>query len=91
MSFIEANKVVQYYSVEGAHDAPALVFSNSLGSDYRIWDDVLPYLRDKFQIVRYDLRGHGLSDATSAPYAISDFVDDLAGLLDKLKIDEACV
>ena len=91
MSFLEANKVVHYYTVEGAHDAPVLVFSNSLGSDHRIWDAVLPYLRDKFRIIRYDQRGHGLSDATPAPYAISDLIDDLAGLLDRLNIDNAFV
>jgi 3-oxoadipate enol-lactonase len=91
MSFVEANKVVHYCTVEGAHDAPALVFANSLGTDHRIWDPVLPYLRGKFRIIRYDQRGHGLSDATPAPYAVSDLVDDLAGLLDKLAIDNACV
>ena len=91
MSFLKANKVVHYYTVEGALDAPALVFSNSLGSDHRIWEAVLPYFRDKFRIIRYDQRGHGLSDATPAPYAIRELVDDLAGLLDRLNIDNACV
>jgi 3-oxoadipate enol-lactonase len=91
MPFVEANKVVHYYAVEGAYNAPALVFSNSLGSDHRIWDPVLPYLRDKFRIIRYDQRGHGLSDATPAPYSISDLADDLAGLLERLDIDNAFV
>lgn len=91
MSFVEANKVVHYYTIEGAQSAPTLVFSNSLGSDYRIWDPVLPYLRDKFRIIRYDQRGHGLSDAIPSPYAISDLVDDLAGLLDCLNIENALV
>jgi len=91
MPFIEANKVVHYYTVEGAESAPALVFSNSLGSDYRIWDPVMPYLRDKFRIIRYDQRGHGLSDATPAPYSIHDLVEDLTGLLNRLNIDKAFV
>ena len=91
MPFIEVNKVVHYYMVEGAANAPTLVFSNSLGSDHRIWDPVLPYLRDKFRIIRYDQRGHGLSDATASPYAVSDLVDDLAGLLASLHIDNALV
>ena len=91
MPFLEVNKVVHYYTVEGADDASTLVFSNSLGSDHRIWDPVLPYLRDKFRIVRYDQRGHGLSDAVPAPYAIRDFIEDLAGLVDSLSIDNALV
>ncbi len=91
MPFFELHKVVHYYTVEGADDAPTLAFSNSLGSDHRIWDPVLPYLRDKFRILRYDQRGHGLSDAPPAPYAIRDLVEDLAGLLDSLNIDNALV
>ena len=91
MPFIEVNKAVHYYTVDGSEGSPTLVFSNSLGSDHRIWDSVLPYLRDKYRLIRYDQRGHGLSDATAAPYAIGDLVDDLAGLLEKLNIDRAFV
>lgn len=91
MPFAAVNNVVHYYTIEGAESAPTLVFSNSLGSDHRIWDPVLPYLRDQFRIIRYDQRGHGLSDAIPAPYAISDLVDDLAGLLDYLNIENALV
>ena len=35
-----------------------------------------------FRILRYDLRGHGLSDAPPAPYSIDDHVGDLAALMD---------
>ncbi|UCD82844.1 MAG: 3-oxoadipate enol-lactonase [Desulfobacterales bacterium] len=91
MPFIQIDNVVHYYTIEGAENAPALVFSNSLGSDHRIWDPVLPYFRDRFRIIRYDQRGHGLSDATPAPYSISELVDDLAGMLDSLNIDNALV
>jgi 3-oxoadipate enol-lactonase len=91
MPFINIANVVHHYTIDGAENAPALVFSNSLGSDYRIWDPVLPYLRDRFRIIRYDQRGHGLSDATLAPYAISDLVNDLVGLLGHLNVDNALV
>jgi 3-oxoadipate enol-lactonase len=91
MPFIEVNKVVQYCTIDGSKKSPTLVFSNSLGSDYRIWDPVLPYLKDRFRIIRYDQRGHGLSDAPPAPYAINDLVDDLDGLLEILDIDKAFV
>ena len=91
MPFIRVDKVVHYYSIEGADGAPALVFANSLGSDYRIWDPVLPHLRDEFRIIRYDQRGHGLSDVTPAPYSIRVLADDLAGLLEGLQIENAVV
>jgi 3-oxoadipate enol-lactonase len=91
MPFIQVDKVVHYYAVEGEVDAPALVFTNSLGSDHRIWDPILPYLKKKFRIIRYDHRGHGLSDATPSPYLIDDFVNDLGGLLEILQVDKSIV
>jgi len=91
MPFIQVANVVHYYTVEGPAGAPLLVFSNSLGSDHRIWDPVLPFFAEKFRIIRYDQRGHGLSDVTPPPYSIDDLVNDLAGLLDGLGIDKAVV
>jgi len=54
---------------------PTLVFINSLGTDFRIWDAVAADLGDTFPLLRYDKRGHGLSgseggdsiDAHAAP------------------------
>ena len=91
MPFIQVNKIVHYYTIEGPDNAPALVFANSLGSDHRIWDPVRSFLRGKFRIIRYDQRGHGLSDVTPAPYTIDDLVDDLGGLLEALEINNAVI
>lgn len=91
MPFIQTDDVVHYYTVDGAADGPTLVFANSLGSDHRIWDPILPFLNKKFRIIRYDQRGHGLSDVTPSPYSIGDLANDLAGLIEGLKIDNAMV
>lgn len=64
--------------------APHVVFVNSLGSDLRIWDDVVDRLGDRIRAVRYDKRGHGLSDAPSPPYRMDDHVDDLAAVVESL-------
>src|SRR5690606_31805665 len=85
------NGVVLHVEDLGAADGPALVFSNSLGTDLRIWDDVVGQLADRFRIVRYDKRGHGLSEIGETPYSIDDHVDDLAALLDDLAIEGAIV
>ena len=66
----------------GPADAPLLVFVNSLGTDLRVWDALLPRLADRFCCVRYDKRGHGLTDATPGPYSIDGLAEDLARLLD---------
>ena len=91
MAFARVNGVVLHHDVRGDADAPALVFSNSLGTDFRIWDEVAARLAGDFRIVLYDKRGHGLSEAPPAPYTIDDHVGDLAALLDHLGIARAAV
>jgi len=91
MAFIRTNGVVLHHQVIGKPDAPALVFNNSLGSDFRIWQEVAPAFADRFRVVLYDKRGHGLSDAPPAPYRMDDHTDDLLALLDGLKIESAAL
>jgi 3-oxoadipate enol-lactonase len=80
-----------HYKVEGDVDGPPLVFINSLGTDLRMWDDVVSRLDGRFRIIRYDKRGHGLSDCPPGPYKIQDFSADLVGLLDYLEIEKTVV
>jgi 3-oxoadipate enol-lactonase len=88
MQFSRINGIVLHYSDTGPRpDLPPLVFSNSLGTDFRAWDRLTDLLSDRFRIVRYDKRGHGLSQVTAAPYRIDDHVGDLIGLLDHLALD----
>jgi 3-oxoadipate enol-lactonase len=91
VAFARVNGVVLHHQVSGAEGKPALVFANSLGTDFRIWDEVAARLTDRFRMVRYDKRGHGLSEATPAPYMMTDHVEDLAALLDHLGVGKAAV
>lgn len=87
MTFARINGIVLHYRLAGRTDAPVLALVNSLGTDARIWDGVIALLADRYRIVSYDKRGHGLSAAPEGDYTIDDQVDDLAGLLDHLGID----
>ena len=89
MHMVHSNGVNLHCKVEGPADGQPVVFANSLGSDLRVFDSLLPLLQGKLRFIRYDQRGHGLSDATPAPYRIADHVADLAGLLDELKVKQA--
>jgi 3-oxoadipate enol-lactonase len=89
--FITAGNLTLYVRREGAETGTPLVFMNSLGTDHRIWDAVIPVLAADTPIVRYDKRGHGLSDCPPAPYSIRDHTYDLAGLLAALNINQAIV
>lgn len=92
MQFARINEIVLHYQViDAPQGRPTLVFSNSLGTDFRIWRDVVVRLAGEANIITYDKRGHGLSDAPPAPYAMDDHVDDLSGLLDHLEIKNAIV
>jgi 3-oxoadipate enol-lactonase len=89
MLFLQSGDWVHHCSLAGREDGPALVFINSLGTDLRIWDRVVPQFAGRFRVVRYDKRGHGLTDTPSGRYAIADYARDLAGLLDRLAIGDA--
>jgi 3-oxoadipate enol-lactonase len=91
MAFARVNGVVIHHELRGKADGPTVVFANSLGTDFRIWNAVTPALERDFRIVLYDKRGHGLSDAPPAPYAMTDHVNDLAALLDHLGIARTAV
>lgn len=87
--FINVGEVTLYLRREGAADGTPLVFINSLGTDHRIWDAAAAVLAKEYPIVRYDKRGHGLSDCPPAPYTIRDHAHDLSGLLAALSIEKA--
>ena len=92
MQFASINGVTLHYQLIGAPEGkPVLVFANSLGTDFRIWRDVVLRLVGDFAIVTYDMRGHGLSDVGMSPYSIDDHVADLAGLLDFLEVKKAII
>ena len=59
----------------GPEGATAVVFANSLGTDLRLWDRVLPLLLQGLRRIRYDKRGHGLS-ALGGGRVIDDHADD---------------
>ena len=63
MQFVSLNNITLHYQqISGPEDAPAIVFINSLATDFRIWRDVIVQLAGKFPMLTYDKRGHGLSD-----------------------------
>lgn len=79
-----------HYALEGPADAPVMVLVNSLGTDVRLWDDLLPRIKGRWRFLRHDKRGHGLSGATdSAEPKIGDYASDVLALMDHGDVSEA--
>ncbi|SFO86648.1 3-oxoadipate enol-lactonase [Tranquillimonas alkanivorans] len=90
MKIADLGDVKIHYRDDGDPSGAPVVFSNSLGTDLRLWDDVLPHLPGGLRLIRYDKRGHGLSDCPPGPYSMGALVTDAERLLDHLGVKE-CV
>ena len=75
----------------GPKNGPGLVLVNSLGTDARIWDDVIALMAAQYRILSYDKRGHGLSDSPEGDYSLEDHLNDLTGLIDHVGMGEVAV
>jgi len=92
MNFAKLNGVTIHHQLIGAAEGkPTIVFANSLGTDFRIWRDVVVALAGEAAIINYDKRGHGLSDIGDAPYKMEDHVGDLIALLEYLNVSNAVI
>jgi 3-oxoadipate enol-lactonase len=68
-----------------------LVLVHGFPLDSSSWNEIIPFLEDKFDIVTPDLRGFGQSTTIASPHSMSDMADDLAGLLDHLGIGKTAM
>src|SRR5215469_12030958 len=87
MPFIDSSHAQIHYALEGAAGRPILVLSNSLGTDFSMWDPQIPEFTKSFRVLRYDTRGHGKSSVTPGPYSIEQLANDVLTLADALKLD----
>jgi 3-oxoadipate enol-lactonase len=88
MPFADLGELKAHYALSGEGET-VLVLSNSLGTDFSMWNPQLPDLEKRFRILRYDMRGHGKSSVTPADYTIVQLGRDVLGLLDALHIERA--
>ncbi|MDG4852371.1 MULTISPECIES: 3-oxoadipate enol-lactonase [unclassified Mesorhizobium] len=83
MPFVSIGGIALHHRlIAGTAAARPIIFINSLGTDLRIWDDIVARLAGEMPMLVYDKRGHGLSDIGSGVRSIDDHVDDLSALID---------
>ncbi len=88
---VNVNGVEIAYRFDGPAQGRVVLLSNSLMSNYDMWDWTVPALTQRYRVLRYDTRGHGRSGTTPGPYSIEMLGDDAAGLLEALGIEAAHV
>ncbi len=80
-----------HFDDRGPKDDTAIIFLNSLGTDFRIWDKLLYILGERFRTVRIDKRGHGLSTNFKNDISIESLAEDVSNLVDYLNLKNICL
>jgi 3-oxoadipate enol-lactonase len=83
MQALRMNDATLHLQVSGPEDGAPVLFANSLGTDLRLWDAVLPLLPHGLRLIRYDKRGHGLSSAGGGE-TIDAQADDAIALIEQV-------
>lgn len=86
MPFVQANGIKHFYHLDGRDDRPTIIFSHSLGVDHAQWDRQAADLLSSFRVLVYDIRGHGVSDASRGDYSIETLARDVLLVADALGI-----
>ena len=92
MNFTKLNKITIHYKYLPCSPlgdgGKTFLFINSLGTDFRIWDEVAETLKNYGNILLFDKRGHGLSDVVADTNGLNDFATDAEDLINYLKIEK---
>ena len=86
---VEVNGIKLHYTVEGGAGAPWVTFVTGMANDTTLWDGQAAALAGEFQILRFDLPGHGGSDAPGGDYRFADLVSNVVALWDALGIEKS--
>lgn len=80
-----------HWREDGDPDGRPILFLNSLGTDLRMWECLLPLLPERYRLLRMDTRGHGLSSLPEGPSTLDTLMSDAAALLDHADARDAII
>jgi len=75
-----------HYRVYGRGKPDTIVLVHGLGGDLSTWDEIAPELANRFQVIVYDQRGHGLTPERGHNFSSTMLAHDLKTLLDSLGV-----
>lgn len=90
MPTIETNGFETYYERHG--EGPPIVFSHGSSWDHRSWMPQVRGLSTDYEVIVYDVRGHGKTGVTGVELeALPGLADDLKALVDGLGLESPVV
>ncbi len=91
MTTLNRDGVKIHYEVHGT--GPTILLSHGYSSTCRMWDGQVAALKDRYQVIVWDMRGHGESDYPKDPALYSEglTIGDMRALLDVVGADKAIV
>jgi pimeloyl-ACP methyl ester carboxylesterase len=85
----ETNGIRMHYEEKG--QGLPLILIHGFPLDRTIWEPMIPFIQQGVRVITPDLRGFGHSQASQGVYGMRLLADDIAGMLDDLKIDKAVI
>ena len=79
------------YSLSGPEDGPVVTLIHGLGMNHQMWRDFQAALANQYQVLSYDILGHGGSGRPDEPLSLRLFSEQLRKLLDDLRIERCAV
>ncbi len=79
------------WSLQGPEGTPVVALIHGLGLTHKTWQWHLPELATRYQVLNYDLYGHGESAAPPRQLDLTLFSEQLRGLMDELEIERAAL
>src|SRR3977135_2949317 len=91
MPKLDRDGVKIHYEIHGS--GPTILLSHGYSSTARMWDGQIAALKDRYQVIVWDFRGHGESDypKDGAQYSAALTVGDMLALLDTVGAKQAIV
>jgi 3-oxoadipate enol-lactonase len=90
MSFHEQHEYIKRpgctinYWIYGKTRKPDIFMAHGAGVDHHQFDKQIHYLQDDYQIISWDMRGHGSSRPLNKPFRIVDAMEDMIAILEAL-------
>lgn len=93
MAILERDGLGIYYEIHGDASHPTILLSHGYSATSDMWRSQIAALQDRYQVVVWDMRGHGSSASPADPALYSEAltVEDMAALLNRAGADQAIV